>query len=345
MNETPIGIFAFGTSPIEHMPADRTRALLAEAALQGAQLMLFSTADCDPVAGRIHASLWTRRGWVKEEVGLPKVVMIITNPVTKRHHEVDTWLRASTRTIGFHNHTKLEFADLIRTSPWANYLVPTAKLTPEAVKDELTEWLRGGGTVIKPADGNRGVGILFAIPDSDGCTLTRENKSWRGTLADAVARIESSIRGRLRYRDYLVQRYIDSRDTDGRPAAIRVDVMQRPTGGWDVFRIAYRVASPAALVSNLRLGGADGYIEPFLARRKVRNPAEIQEEALALAKGAADTLNGSPGTEPNFAYGVDLAIDDDDRLWLIEANGQPQSSRFQHYFAIPAIAYLLSRAA
>ena len=345
MTDTPIGIFAFGTSPIEQMPEERTRALLAEAALQGARLMLFSTADCDPETGCIKASRWSRRGWVKEEADLPRVVMIITNPITARHHEIDRWLRASTRVVGFYNHTKLEFADLMQTSPWAEYLVPTAKLTPESVKDELTEWLRGGGTVVKPADGNRGLGIHFAIPDSGGWTLTRESKSWRGTLSDIVARLESNIRGRMQYRDYLAQRYIDSRDTDGRPAAIRVDIMQRPAGGWDVFRIAYRVASPTALVGNTRLGGADGLIEPFLARRKVRNPVEIQEEALMLAKGAADTLNCNPGTEPNFAYGIDLAIDRDDRLWLIEANGQPQASRFQHSFAIPAIAYLLSRAA
>ena len=307
--------------------------------------MLFSAADCDPEAGRINASRWTRQGWMKEEAELPKVVMIITNPITKRHHEIDKWLRASTRIVGFYNHTKLEFAALMQTSPWAKYLVPTAKLTPESVKDELTEWLRGGGTVVKPADGNRGVGIHFAIPDGDGWTLTRESEAWRGTLSDVVARLENNIRGRMRYRDYLAQRYIDSRDTDGRPAAIRVDIMQRPAGGWDVFRIAYRVASPTTLVGNLKLGGADGYIEPFLARRKVRNPVDVREEALALAKGAADTLNGNPGTEPNFAYGIDLAIDRNDRLWLIEANGQPQSTRFQHYFAVPAIAYLLSRAA
>jgi glutathione synthase/RimK-type ligase-like ATP-grasp enzyme len=183
------------------------------------------------------------------------------------------------------------------------------------------------------------------MPDGDSWILRRESQAWRGTLSDIVARLDSNIRGRMRYRDYLVQRYIASCDTDGRPAAIRVDLMMRPAGGWEVFRIACRITSPTAFVGNLKLGGADGYIEPFLARRSVRNPVELQEEAMALAIGAAETLNANPRTEPNFAYGIDLAIDRDDRLWLIEANGQPQSTRFHHYFAIPAIAYLLSLAA
>jgi len=329
MTDTPIGIFAFGTSPIDHMPGDRTRALLAEAALQGARLMLFSTADCDPGHRCIHASRWTRQGWIKEQADLPKVVMIITNPISERHHQIDRWLRRSTRVVGFHNHSKVEFAELLRASPWAEYLIPTAKLTTESLRDDLLEWLNGGGTVIKPVDGNRGVGIHFAVPDGGGWLLRRESRAWRGTLSDIVARLESNIQGRMRYRDYIAQRYIASCDTDGRPAAIRVDIMWRPAGGWEVFRIACRIASPTAFVGNLKLGGTDGYIEPFLARRSVRNPIELQEEAVALAKGAADTLNAKPGTEPNFAYGVDLAIDRDDRLWLIEANGQPQSSRFR----------------
>ena len=42
----PIGVFAYGGSPIEHLPWRRTRALLAEAALQGAELLFFSTDDC-----------------------------------------------------------------------------------------------------------------------------------------------------------------------------------------------------------------------------------------------------------------------------------------------------------
>ena len=45
MADPPIGIFAFGSSPVAHMPRERTRALLAEAALQGADLLFFETAD------------------------------------------------------------------------------------------------------------------------------------------------------------------------------------------------------------------------------------------------------------------------------------------------------------
>ena len=66
------------------------------------------------------------------------------------------------------------------------------------------------------------------------------------------------------------------------------------------------------------------------------------EEALALAESVADTLNQNPTTEPNFEYGVDIAIDRDDRLWLIEANGQPQGFWAQHDRAVFVIAYLLS---
>lgn len=88
-------------------------------------------------------------------------------------------------------------------------------------------------------------------------------------------------------------------------------------------------------------GGSDISLESFLSRRKVRDPGELREEVLALATGVADTLNANPGTEVNFAYGVDILIDSDDRLWFIEANGQPMAIGREHDYAIGTIAYLL----
>jgi hypothetical protein len=342
MTGTGIGIFAFGSSPIEHMPAGRTRALLAEAALQGAELVFFSAADCDLRSGRIRTTRWTRSGWESGPSDLPGLVNIITNPITEHHQETDAWLRKETRIVGFHNHDKLELAALLRASPWADYLIPHAKLDAVTLTQDLTGWLGGGPTVVKPIDGERGRGIHFAISDGAGWTWTRGSERHTGNLSETVARIETGIRGRMRYRDYLAQRFIESRDAMGRAAAIRIDIVRLPQGGWGVFRFVARLAGPGKMVSNLMAGGAQQMIDVFLSGRSARNSEEIREEALALATGVADTLNRNG--EPNFEYGVDIVIDRADRLWFIEANGQPQGNWAEHQRAELVIAYLLSLA-
>jgi hypothetical protein len=334
-------MFAFGTSPIEHLRPKLTRALLAEAAFQGADLRFFSAADCEPGAARIRASRWTGEGWKTEEASLPPLVVILTNPVKDRHRETGAWLRAETRTAGFHNFTKLELDAIVRASPWAEYAIPCARLDPARVREQLGEWLGAGAAVVKPDDGLRGSNIHFALPEGDRWVLSRGEETWQGTPGELAARIENNIRGRLRYRDFLVQRYIDSRDVDGRPAAIRVDLMRRPEAGWNPFRFTARLAGTNRLTSNVMSGGSDTSLESFLARRKVRDSRELREEVLALATGIADTLNANLGTESNFAYGVDIVIDADDRLWFIEANGQPMAIGLEHDYAIGLIAYLL----
>ncbi len=341
MSVVPIGVFAFGTSPIEHMGMERVRALLAEASLQGAELVFFSTTNCHLGSGEISATRWTWSGWESGPSDLPALVTIITNPITERHRQIDTWLRKNTRIVGFHNHDKLELAALIQVSPWADYVIPHARLCKETLREELTEWLRDGPTVLKPIDGMRGSGIHFAIPDGVEWVLTRGDARWKGSLTDTVARIEANIRGRMGYRDYLAQRFIDTRDASGRVTGIRVDIARLPEGGWSPYRFTARVAGAGKMVSNLMAGGAQQLIEPFLAERKVRAGDEIRDEAISLAKGVADTLNLAPGIEPNFEYGVDILIDRQDRLWFVEANGQPQGTWQEHPRAVLVIAYLL----
>lgn len=342
MTGRPIGLFAFGTSPIEHMRPKLTRALLAEAAFQGADLRFFSAADCEPGSRRVGATRWSSGGWRIGEDDLPPLVVILTNPVSDRHREIDAWLRAATRIVGFHNFGKLHLAEILGASPWASYVIPCARLDPERVAGQLGAWFATGAFVVKPDDGMRGSNIQFASPGEGGWILTRGVETWRGTPEELAARIEGQIRGRLRYRDFLVQRYIDSRDVDGRPAAIRIDLMQQPGGGWSAYRFTARLALPGKMTSNAVSGGTDTSLDSFLSRRSARNPGEVRQEAMALAIGVADTLNLNPGTEPNFTYGVDIVIDRDDRLWFVEANGQPLALGLEHDYAIGLVAYLKS---
>ena len=344
MTGLPIGIFAFWGPPIEQMPPERTRALLAEAAFQDVDLCFFTTADCDLASGLVAASRWRRGAWERTVVDLPDLVSVIGIPVLPLHREVDEWLRSRTRVAGFRRRDKLTANALVSASPWKRHVIPGARLDRDEPEGQLADWLAGGGIVIKPNDGTLGRGIQFVVPEGDACVVVREDEQWRESAVDAVARVTKAVRGRLRYRDYLVQRYIDSRNEIGQAIAIRVDIARLPEGGWGLIRMIGHVAATGRLVSNAARGGAKAAILPFLASRRVRPSEEIAAEASALAKGVADAINPED-TATNYEYGIDLAIDPEDRLWFIEANPSPQTIWAEHDRAVLVVAYLKSLAA
>jgi len=340
----PIGIVAFGVSPVEGMRPLRLRALQAEAALQEVDLRFFAADDCHLPSGKVSASRWVRGEWERSEIDLPRLVMLTTDPATPRHREIDAWIRGRARVLGFRERNKLDVSALVSTSPWAAHVVPGERLDPERVEEQLATWLTGGGIVVKPSDGMRGIGIRFVVRDESGWALIHGDDRFCGSAEEAIARVVRAIRGRMGYRDYLVQRYIDSRNEIGQPIAIRVDLARLPQGGWGLVRMAGRIAAIGKMTSNGARGGAYMVIEPFLAARRVRPAAVIAEEALALATGVADVLIAQPGTTTYYECGIDLAIDPEDRLWFIEANPRPQGIGAQHERAILVIAYLKSLA-
>jgi glutathione synthase/RimK-type ligase-like ATP-grasp enzyme len=345
MTVGPIGILTFRMSPIRHLNPLRLRALLAEAALQEVDLRFFAAEDCDPVSGTVSASRWVRGAWEKAPIALPDLVLITTKPVMPEHHAIDTWLRRTARVLGFRERNKLEVNALVLASSLAPYVVPSERVDPDRPEAQLHEWLSGGGIVVKPSDGMRGIGIHFVVRDAGGWAVFSGDERRHGSAGEAIARVTRAIRGRLGYRDYLVQRYIDTRNELGQPVAIRVDIARLPEGGWGLIRMAGRIASTGKMVSNGARGGAYMPIESFLATRRVRPPEVIAEEALTLARGVADILIAQPGTTTYYECGVDLAIDFEDRLWFIEANPRPQAVGAEHERAILVIAYLKALAA
>jgi hypothetical protein len=336
-----IGICAFWGSPIEQMPPERTRALLAEAAFQGVDLCFFTTADCDLASGLVTATRWRRGAWERAVVDLPGLVSIIGIPMLPAHREVDEWLRGRSRVAGFRRRDKLTAENLIAASPWGGHVIPSVRLDPDRPEEQITEWLAGGGVVIKPNDGTLGRRIQFVIPEGDSCVVVREDEQWRGSVGEAVARVVKAVRGRLRYRDYLLQRYIDSRNVSGQAIALRVDIARLPEGGWGMIRMIGHVAATGWLVSNAARGSAKLATAHFLASRRVRPPEKLADEAFALATGVADAIDPED-TATNYEYGIDLAIDPDDRLWFIEANPSPQTIWAEHDRAVLVIAYLKS---
>jgi glutathione synthase/RimK-type ligase-like ATP-grasp enzyme len=337
----PVGIFAFGNSPLQYMVPLRTRALLAEAALQDLDLVFFSADDCKPEAGEIEGTRWSVSGWTKETVPVPKLVLVINEPFRERDRQVGAWLASATRALTARGPDKADLPTVLADTPVARYLIPQRLLPADDLTNALDAWLaEHGASVIKPADGMRGGGIRTIEPAGDRWRTRYRAEAYEGPMADVVGRVAESIAGRMAYRRYIVQRLIDSTLADGRATAIRVDVHKTPQGGWLVTKHYARLSDPGHVVANLTQSGYQAETSKFLSRN-YRRPQEMFDESLALALATAEHMDRHPDAAI-FELGVDILVDGNEKLWLVEANVRPQASSGNQERAIHHIAYLRS---
>ncbi len=342
MDRKPIGMFAFGRSPVEHMPPMRIRALLAEAALQGAELVFSSVADCDPETGTVLAAAWTGSGWERRRVPLPRVV-VITDPASPRNRQVEAWLRAATRLVDSNGPDKAEQTKILEQSALARYAIPFTTITTGSLERDLAEWLsEHGAAVVKPVDGGRGNNVKFIKPAGRNWKLTERRGTREGALAEMIEALRAAIAGRMRYRQFIVQRYIKS-TLAGHAFSLRIDVHKKPNGSWGATRAAIMLNALGGLATNMAGGGGQFVIEKLLPLRTARPPDAIFEEAVAAACEAAQLFDREPAVSV-FEFGIDMALDPDDRLWMLEANAHPGANWAEQDRAMHVIAYALSLA-
>ncbi len=340
----PVAMIAHGIFPADKMQTARVRALLAEAALQGVDLCFLRSSDCDPVSGTVRASRWREDGWQEAVLPLPSVVVILTDPGTPEELALDGWLRASTMVLGAGKRDKLGVASLLVGTPWERYLIPSEPLDPGRLQRQLRAWLADGGIVVKPNDGMRGTGVQFLIPGEEGTwKMVRGDQHVHMDTEEAVARIARSIAGRMAYRGYIVQRYIDTSDGSGRPGTIRPEVVRQPGGTWQVIRITGRISAPGKIISTISRGAALTSIEGYLAGRGESDIPGRLREIEALSLGIAKRLTESD-TAHYYEWGFDLVADPEGRLWFLEANARPLNFGGELERATHVIAYLKSLA-
>lgn len=320
----------------------RLRALLAEAALQKVDLCFLNSSDCEPATGMVRAWRWSLDGWRQSSHPLPPVVVILNEPATREEGEVEQWLRASSTALGTLRRDKLGNADLLVGTPWERHVIPSELLVPDRAHLQLGAWLAGGGIVVKPNDGMRGIGVHFLIPAGNGrWEMIQGDRRHVVTSDEALARLSAAIGARMGYRDYIVQRYIDTRDGSGRPGTLRSEVMRVPGGAWAVVRITGRISAPGKVVSTISQGGALMPVESYLRGRGEPDIGGRIQQIEALSLALTERLTESDPAH-HFEWAFDLALDQDGDLWFLEANARPLDFGAEFERATCLIAYLKS---
>ncbi|GCD83893.1 YheC/YheD family protein [Parageobacillus thermoglucosidasius] len=176
---------------------------------------------------------------------------------------------------------------------------------------------------IKPVHGSQGRHI-FRIEKTgndfllDSSILTKEMVRQYASTSSLFAALKERIKSAA-----IIQQGIAIQTMDGRPVDFRLSCHRIYGGEWRVTSAVARIAQQEQFVSNLARGGEIVSIDTVLRQWYGRNKAfwlktllkEIALETASILASEADGLYGE--------FGIDIAIDQENKPWIIEVNTKP----------------------
>ncbi|MNO85181.1 Endospore coat-associated protein YheD [compost metagenome] len=182
---------------------------------------------------------------------------------------------------------------------------------------------------LKPIRGSLGKGIIRVSKLEGGAYLTLSTQvggTKRQTFPN-LAKLYSSLSGKMKFTRYQIQQGLNLIDIDRRPVDFRALVQKNLKGKWSVTSIVARTAGSQHFVSNLARGGSLSTVKEAIFKSSV--PAGLKAKIGTRLKTAAlDIAHGVDKQLPSHfgELGIDLAVDTHGRIWLLEVNSKPSKN-------------------
>ncbi|UJF34716.1 YheC/YheD family endospore coat-associated protein [Paenibacillus hexagrammi] len=274
-------------------------------------------------------------GWVRKTFPLPDVVY---NRMSSRKAEKTAGIasfkeRFVRRGIPLFNWSFFDKWDVYKMLDGDEVFkfVPESRLNPSAeqIKDMLD---RHKFIYLKPTAGSLGIGIYRVTYNPKRGYFVRYRKAGKNVLI-RYAKFEGLMRmlgtGRGRLTNYVAQQGIRLIEIDSCPIDFRFHMTKNGTNNWVVAAIGAKKAGKGSVTTHIRNGGQLMTIEQVL--RQVYGSRA--EQVLSNAKETAIKL--AEGIENNYDHllgelGFDIGIDQNEKIWMFEANAKPGRSIFKH---------------
>lgn len=197
--------------------------------------------------------------------------------------------------------------------------IPETKLFSEA---SLTTLFEHYSTIFfKPEDGSGGAKIV---------KITRKNGRFKTKYKNTVNEF-TSLTHLYRWlkqfagkRKFILQKGILLAKTNGRPFDIRVMVQKNSKGIWSTTAIFCKVGKPGKVATNYNQGGQLKYLNAALEGAGY-SQTEIKATRQQLSQLGLDVAKVFTLHSKGFKeLGLDVAIDQNKKLWILEVNTRPQ---------------------
>jgi len=303
---------------------NRAYACAAVAKAEGVSFFYFSPQGVDTENERIRGFVYDDGRWKSQEFSYPDVIYNTGSPARMRKYQrrISRLRKKVPFTTSALGNKKRVFERLQKGKVFRDYLPETLFIRDSAEAESMLE--KYGRIVVKPVNGHQGIGIVYVEKNPYGIRVVEEEYNQLLTTEEFAELIKSKIAEE----PFLAQPYIRGITKDGKSCDFRLHVQKNQQGIW-VFTAGYvRVAQGGSIVCNISRGGYTNYLEPFLEYEYGERGREfipkLEEFALGLANHL-DNIHEKTFNESLDELGIDIGIDENERIWLYEVNWRPGS--------------------
>ncbi|NOU81155.1 YheC/YheD family protein [Paenibacillus sp. LMG 31459] len=281
----------------------------------------------------------TIQGWVYDEgwrkLSLP-VADVINNRLTTRkvenkpsvqHFLADVKSRYGTHFFNEKFLDKTEVFEALAQDPaLQRYLPESHALNGFAILKKMCS--NYPSVFLKPVRGSLGKGILRISKEDGGYRLLSTTPlGTRKQSYPSLTKLFGSIAPKMKTTRYQIQQGLPLMELGRRPVDFRALVQKNGTGKWGVTSIVARTAGSNHFVSNLARGGTLSTVREAIGKSnlppgaKESSQVQLPRAALAIARGVETYIPAHFGE-----LGIDLALDQSGRIWLLEVNSKPSKN-------------------
>lgn len=309
------------------------RELTTACRTQGAYVYFFTPEALESRSSSIQGWVY-EEGWRKQSLPIPDV---INNRLTSRkmenkssvqHFLTDVKSRYGTHFFNEKFLDKTEVFEALRKDAGLQRYLPESHLLSgyNVFKKMCTTH---PVVFLKPIRGSLGKGIL-RISREDGGGYRLLSTTSIGTRKQSypnLAKLFQSIAPKMKSTRYQIQQGLPLMELGKRPVDFRALVQKNKSGKWGVTSIVARTAGSNHFVSNLARGGSLSTIREAVGKSSLPPAAKgnvlqgLPRAALAIARGIEAHIPAHFGE-----LGIDLALDQSGRIWLLEVNSKPSKN-------------------
>lgn len=311
-------------------------ACAAVSKMEGVDFFYFSFGTVDMEKNTINGWVYDKGEWFQQQRDLPDIIINSKSPKTQKQTKVWAYLKKRCLFTSYSVGNKVNiYQKIVKGKRFARFVIPF--IIPKNGEEVISYFQAYKKMVIKPKRGSGGKGIIFLerITPTQYVLLNgdKEETLKKNELIPYLDKL-------LLTKCYFIQAFINSSTKEGLAYDIRLHVQKNGKGEWETTLTYPRISGNKRMISNITSGGYRGELVPFLKD-------EFGEEYFNIKK-LLDHFSISFSKHFESLYdkkfdelGIDIGIDENQKLWIYEVNWRPGSKHREFDVAKKLIQYAL----